>query len=97
MVVVGTLLGLGAAWVGMRMLAGLFSSVASTSASNPTLILGAPLLLGSLALLSCLSCSSPIDPDRAGSCVAPRVTVRQTISHSQRTLMLRSMESVCPE
>jgi len=70
MVVAGTLLGLGAAWVGMRMLAGLFSSVASTSASNPTLILGAPLLL-------MLSSSSPIDPDRAGSCIAPRVTVRQ--------------------
>jgi hypothetical protein len=35
MVMVGTLLGLAADWPGMRTLAGLFSSVANTSASNP--------------------------------------------------------------
>ena len=71
MVVVGTLLGLGAAWVGMRMLAGLFSSVASTSASNPTLILGAPLLLSSLALLSCYL------PARRSTQIEPAVALRQ--------------------
>jgi putative ABC transport system permease protein len=71
MVMIGTLLGLGAAWAGMRMLAGLFSSVASTSASNPALILGAPLLLGSLALVSCYL------PARRSTQIEPAVALRQ--------------------
>jgi predicted permease len=71
MVMIGTLLGLGAAWAGMRMLAGLFSSVASTSASNPTLILGAPLLLGGLALVSCYL------PARRSTQIEPAVALRQ--------------------
>jgi hypothetical protein len=53
LVTIGTAIGLGTAWAAMRMLAGLFSSVASTSASNPVLLLGTPLLLASLALVSC--------------------------------------------
>jgi predicted permease len=53
LVTIGTAIGLGTAWAAMRMLAGLFSSVASTSASNPVLLLGIPLPLASLALVSC--------------------------------------------
>jgi hypothetical protein len=50
LVFIGTTLGLASAWAGMRMLSGIFSSVASTSASNPVLIVGVPLLLASLVL-----------------------------------------------
>jgi len=71
MVMLGTLIGLGAAWVGMRMLAGLFTSVASTSATNPVLILGAPLLLAALALMSCYL------PARRSTQIEPAITLRQ--------------------
>jgi predicted permease len=53
LVALGSALGLTAAWAGFRMLAGLFSSVASTSAFNPVLVVGTPLLLACLALASC--------------------------------------------
>jgi predicted permease len=71
MVIIGTFIGLGTAWTGMRMLAGLFSSVASTSASNPILILGAPLLLAALALMSCYL------PARRSTQIEPAVALRQ--------------------
>ena len=71
MVMLGTLIGLGAAWVGMRMLAGLFASVASTSATNPVLILGAPLLLAALALMSCYL------PARRSTQIEPAITLRR--------------------
>jgi len=71
MVMVGTLIGLGAAWVGMRMLAGLFATVASTSATNPVLILGAPLLLAGLALMSCYL------PASRSTQIEPAITLRQ--------------------
>src|SRR5215469_6470853 len=70
-VVIGTLIGLGAAWAGMRMLAGLFTSVASTSATNPVLILGAPILLAALALMSCYL------PARRSTQIDPAITLRQ--------------------
>jgi len=71
MLVIGSAIGLAAAWAGMRMLAGLFSSVASTSASNPLLIFGTPLLLAGLALLSCYL------PARRSTSVDPAVALRQ--------------------
>lgn len=71
MVMIGTLIGLCAAWAGMRMLAGLFSSVASTSATDPTLILGAPLLLAALTLMSCYL------PARRSTQIEPAITLRQ--------------------
>ena len=70
-VVIGTLIGLAAAWAGMRMLAGLFASVASTSATNPVLILGAPLLLAALALMSCYL------PARRSTQIEPAITLRR--------------------
>lgn len=71
MVILGTMIGLGAGWAGMRILAGLFSSVASTSATNRSLILGAPLLLAGLALMSCYL------PARRSTQVEPGITLRQ--------------------
>lgn len=71
MVAIGSALGLTAAWAGLRMLAGLFSSVASTSASNPVLLVGAPFLLASLALASCYL------PARRSTCIDPAVALRQ--------------------
>ena len=65
MVAIGSTLGLMAAWAGLRALAGLFSSVASISASNPVLVVGAPFLLAPLALASCYlpaQRSTRIDP-----------------------------------
>jgi ABC-type antimicrobial peptide transport system permease subunit len=71
LVTIGTVIGLGTAWAAMRMLAGLFSSVASTSASNPVLLLGTPLLLASLALVSCYV------PAHKSILIEPAVVLRQ--------------------
>jgi putative ABC transport system permease protein len=71
LVIIGTTLGLASAWAGMRMLSGIFSSVASTSASNPVLIVGVPLLLASLALGACYI------PARRSTRIDPAVTLRQ--------------------
>jgi putative ABC transport system permease protein len=53
---VGTSIGLAGAWTGSRLLAALNSSVGrvtTTSTSDLTVLLGAPLLLSCLALLAC--------------------------------------------
>lgn len=71
MVIAGTLIGLGTAWAGISMLRGLFSSVASTPSSNPVLIVGAPLLLASLALASCYL------PARRSTRIDPAIALRQ--------------------
>jgi ABC-type antimicrobial peptide transport system permease subunit len=71
LVTIGTVIGLGTAWAAMRMLAGLFSSVASTSASNPVLLLGTPLLLASLALVACYV------PAHKSILIEPAVVLRQ--------------------
>ncbi len=53
LVAVGTLIGLVGAWAGNRLLAGLYSTVATTSTSDPLLLVGAPLLLATVALVAC--------------------------------------------
>jgi len=68
LVVAGTMIGLAAAWAGMRALSGLFFSVASVQSNDPTLLAGAPLLLASLALAACYlpaRRSARIDPAAA--------------------------------
>jgi ABC-type antimicrobial peptide transport system permease subunit len=56
LVAVGTVIGLAGAWAGTRLLATVISAVTaalSTSASDPVLLVGAPLLLASLAMIAC--------------------------------------------
>jgi predicted permease len=74
LVAVGTTIGLAVAWAGMRVLSSFMSQVArtaGTSASDPALLLGAPLLLASLALAACYV------PARKSMRVDPVVTLRQ--------------------
>jgi putative ABC transport system permease protein len=53
MVTIGTAIGLAVAAAGLRLMSGLFASVASTSTTDPHVMLGAPLLLGAVALVAC--------------------------------------------
>ena len=56
LIAVGTAIGLACAWAGSRMLSAMNSSVGqvtATSASDPVVLFGSPLLLASLALLAC--------------------------------------------
>jgi predicted permease len=71
LVTVGTVVGLAAAWAGIRVLSGLFFTVASVESSDPLLLIGAPLLLASLALLACYL------PARKSMHVDPAVALRQ--------------------
>ncbi len=65
---IGTTIGLGFAWAGSRMLSAMNSSVGqvtSTKATDPIVLFGAPLLLGSIAMLACYlpaRKSSRVDP-----------------------------------
>jgi len=65
---IGTNIGLGCAWAGSRMLSAMNSSVGqvtATNASDPIVLFGAPLCLGSVALLACYlpaRKSSRVDP-----------------------------------
>ena len=71
LVALGTAIGMTGAWAGMRLMSGLFSSVASTSASNPVLVVGTPLLLAGLALTSCYL------PARRSMRIDPAAALRQ--------------------
>ena len=71
LVALGTVIGMTGAWAGMRLMSGLFSSVASTSASNPVLVVGTPLLLAGLALTSCYL------PARRSMRIDPAAALRQ--------------------
>jgi predicted permease len=71
LVTVGTVVGLAAAWAGIRVLSGLFFTVASVPSSDPLLLVGAPLLLAFLALLACYL------PARRSMRIDPAVALRQ--------------------
>jgi predicted permease len=71
LVTVGTVVGLAAAWAGIRVLSGLFFTVASVQSSDPLLLVGAPLLLAFLALLACYL------PARRSLRIDPAVALRQ--------------------
>jgi hypothetical protein len=71
---IGTTIGLGCAWAGSRMLSAMNSSVGqvtATSASDPIVLFGAPLLLGSVALLACYL------PARKSSRVEPLLVLHE--------------------
>jgi ABC-type antimicrobial peptide transport system permease subunit len=56
LITVGTAIGLACAWAGSRMLSAMNSTVGqvtATSANNPVVLFGSPLLLATLALLAC--------------------------------------------
>jgi putative ABC transport system permease protein len=74
LVALGTIIGLAGGWAGHRLLSALLSQVAKTSgttASDPMLLLGAPLLLASLALAACYV------PARRSIHIDPVVALRQ--------------------
>jgi macrolide transport system ATP-binding/permease protein len=71
LVIIGTVVGLAAAWAGIRLLSGLFFTVASVQSSDPLLLVGAPLLLATLALLACYL------PARKSMRIDPAVALRQ--------------------
>ena len=53
LVIGGTAIGMFFTWAGIRAMSGFFFSVASVQGFDPALLVGAPLLLASLALLAC--------------------------------------------
>jgi predicted permease len=71
LVIIGTVVGLAAAWAGIRVLSGLFFTVASVQSADPLVLVGAPLLLAALALLACYL------PARKSMRIDPAVTLRQ--------------------
>ena len=50
----GTLIGMALTWAGLRLTSGFFFSVASVKAFDPALLVGAPLLLASLAFVAAM-------------------------------------------
>ena len=74
LVTAGTAIGMAGAWTGSRLLSAMNSSVGkvtSTSATDPAVLLGAPLLLAFLALLACYV------PARKSMRIDPVVALRQ--------------------
>ena len=78
LVAIGTAIGMGGAWAGQRFLASMNSSVGtvtSTSTSDPAVLIGAPLLLGLLALTACYLPARRSDARRSGVGFAPGVGI----------------------
>jgi len=71
LVTAGALIGLAFAWAGMRALGDMFAWVASVKGADPVLLVGAPLLLASLALAACYV------PARRSTRIDPVVALRQ--------------------
>lgn len=70
LVTLGTIVGLAFAWAGIRLMAGIFFSVASVQSSDPMLLVGAPLLLAGVALVACYM------PARKSMKIDPAVALR---------------------
>jgi predicted permease len=71
LVTVGTVIGLIAAWAGIRALSALFFSVASVQSSDPLLLAGAAALLAAVALAACYF------PARKSTRIDPAAALRQ--------------------
>jgi putative ABC transport system permease protein len=71
LVTAGTLIGMALTWAGLRLMSRFFFSVASVQAFDPALLVGAPLLLASLALLACYV------PARKSMRIDPAIALRQ--------------------
>jgi putative ABC transport system permease protein len=71
LVMAGTLIGMALTWAGLRLMSGFFFSVASVQGFDPALLVGAPLLLASLALLACYV------PARKSMRIDPAMALRQ--------------------
>ena len=71
LVTVGAVVGLAFAWAGMRAMGDMFAWVASVKGADPVLLVGAPLLLASLALLACYV------PARRSMRIDPMVALRE--------------------
>jgi len=71
LVIAGTCIGLAFAWAGVRAMSGLFFSVASVQGADPLLLIGAPALLATLAMLACYL------PARKSMRIDPAVALRQ--------------------
>jgi predicted permease len=69
--VAGTLIGMALTWAGLRLMSGLFFSVASVQTFDPALLVGAPLLLAALALAACYV------PARKSMRIDPATALRQ--------------------
>jgi predicted permease len=67
----GTVVGMALTWAGVRLMSGFFFTVASVKTFDPTLLIGAPLLLASLALLACYL------PARKSTKIDPALALRQ--------------------
>jgi predicted permease len=71
LVIAGTAIGMVFTWAGIRAMSGFFFSVASVQGFDPALLVGAPLLLASLALLACYL------PARRSLRIDPAVALRE--------------------
>jgi ABC-type antimicrobial peptide transport system permease subunit len=74
LVAAGTTIGMGGAWAGSRLLSSMNSSVStvtSTSASDPRVLIGAPLLVALIALIACYL------PARRSTRIDPMAALRQ--------------------
>ncbi len=71
LITAGTLIGMAFTWAGVRLMSGFFFSVASVTTFDPALLIGAPLLLGSLALAACYL------PARKSARIDPAIALRQ--------------------
>ena len=71
LVTAGTLIGMALTWAGLRLMSGFFFTVASVKAFDPALLVGAPLLLASLALVACYV------PARKSMRIDPAMALRQ--------------------
>jgi predicted permease len=71
LITAGTLIGMVLAWAGVRLMSGFFFSVASVQSFDPALLVGAPLLLSSLALLACYL------PARKSMRIEPAIALQQ--------------------